>query len=66
MSNPKTMTAPEAPQHAEGSPAWVDLAKARLKAYSAQIERLKAENLNLKRTVKHMERRIMRSEHRDD
>jgi predicted RNase H-like nuclease (RuvC/YqgF family) len=61
-----TKTATEAPQSVEGSPAWVDLAKARLKAYSAQIDRLKAENLNLKRTVKHMERRILRSEHKDD
>ena len=59
-------TSPEAPQHAEGSPAWVDLAKARLTSYSTQIARLKTENLNLKRTIKQMERRILRSEHRDD
>jgi predicted RNase H-like nuclease (RuvC/YqgF family) len=64
MLDPKA--APEAPQHAEGSPAWVDLAKARLTSYSTQIARLKTENLNLKRTVKQMERRILRSEHRDD
>jgi uncharacterized protein (UPF0335 family) len=56
----------EAPQLAEGSPAWVALAKARLKAYSTQIERLKAENLNLKQTIKHMEKRIMRSDHQSD
>jgi len=64
MLDPKTL--PEPLQHAEGSPAWVDLTKARLTAYSTQITRLKAENLNLKRTVKQMERRILRSEHRDD
>ena len=64
MANPQI--APEALEPAEGSPAWVDLAKARLMAYSNQIARLKTENLNLKRTVKQMERRILRSEHRDD
>jgi predicted RNase H-like nuclease (RuvC/YqgF family) len=45
---------------------YIDLANSRLTAYSAQIERLKAENLNLKRTVRHMERRILRSEHEDE
>jgi predicted RNase H-like nuclease (RuvC/YqgF family) len=45
---------------------YIALANSRLTAYSAQIERLKAENLNLKRTVRHMERRILRSEHEDE
>jgi len=45
---------------------YIELANARLSAYSAQIERLKAENAQLKQTVRQMERRIMRSEHKDD
>jgi len=64
MSNPQTTNAAlQSPQEMQ---RYIDLANARLNAYSAQIERLKAENLNLKRTVKQMERRIMRSEHKDD
>jgi predicted RNase H-like nuclease (RuvC/YqgF family) len=48
------------------SSSTLELALARLRAYGAQIERLKEENLQLKRTVRQMERRIMRSEHKDD
>jgi predicted RNase H-like nuclease (RuvC/YqgF family) len=62
--NPQTTNA--APQDPQEMQRYIDLANARLTAYSAQIERLKAENLNLKRTVRHMERRILRSEHEDD
>jgi predicted RNase H-like nuclease (RuvC/YqgF family) len=64
MNNPQTTNAAlRSPQEMQ---RYIDLANARLSAYSAQIERLKAENLNLKRTVKQMERRILRSEHNDD
>ena len=64
MNSPQTTNAPlQSPQEMQ---RYVDLANARLTAYSAQIERLKAENLNLKRTVRQMERRIMRSEHKDE
>jgi len=62
--NPQTTNA--ALQDPQEMQRYIDLANARLTAYSAQIERLKAENLNLKRTVRHMERRILRSEHEDD
>ena len=55
-----------APQAPEVSSSTLELALARLKAYGAEIERLKTENLNLKRTVRQMERRILRSEHKDD
>jgi predicted RNase H-like nuclease (RuvC/YqgF family) len=64
MNSPQTTNA--APQSPEEMKRYIDLANARLSAYTAQIERLKAENLNLKRTVRQMERRIMRSEHKDD
>ena len=64
MSNLQTTNA--APQSPQEMQRYIDLANARLSAYSAQIERLKAENLNLKRTIKQMERRILRSEHKDD
>jgi predicted RNase H-like nuclease (RuvC/YqgF family) len=55
-----------APQSPEEMRRCIDLANARLTAYTAKIERLMAENLTLKRTVRQMERRIMRSEHKDD
>ena len=61
-SHKTTNAASQSPQEVQ---RYLDLASARLEAYSAQIERLKAENLNLKRTIKHMERRIMRSKHED-
>lgn len=62
--NPKTTNADI---QALGSPSsTLDLANARLRAYGTQIERLKAENQQLKQTVRQMERRIMRSEHKDD
>lgn len=53
-------------QAPEMSSSTLELALARLRAYGTQIERLKAENLQLKKTIRHMERRIMRSEHKDD
>jgi len=66
-SSPKSQqTTNAAQQDPQEMKRYIDLANARLSAYSTQIERLKAENLNLKRTVRHMERRILRSEHKDD
>jgi predicted RNase H-like nuclease (RuvC/YqgF family) len=66
-SSPKSQqTTNAAPQDPQEMQRYIDLANARLTAYRAQIDRLKAENLNLKRTVRHMERRILRSEHEDD
>ena len=66
-SLPKNQQATNAAPQAMGSPSsTLDLANARLRAYGAQIERLKAENLQLKKTIRHMERRILRSEHKDD
>ena len=58
---------PNKPKEGQKSEAsTLALAQASLTAYKAQIERLKAENANLKRTVRQMERRIMRSEHQDE
>lgn len=37
----------------------LELANARIQAFMSQIDRLKAENLKLKQTIKIMERRIM-------
>jgi len=44
----------------------LSLAKARESAHKSQIERLRQENKSLKNIVKLMERRILRSEHKDD
>jgi predicted RNase H-like nuclease (RuvC/YqgF family) len=65
-SSKSQQTTNAAPQAPEVSSSTLELALARLRAYGSEIERLKAENLNLKRTVRQMERRIMRSEHKDD
>ena len=65
-SSPRSQqTTNAAPQDPQEMQRYIDLANARLTAYTAQIERLKAENLNLKQTVRHMERRILRSEHEE-
>lgn len=64
MNNPEITSVGK--QIIESLQNTLSLAEAREKAHKTQIERLKAENMSLKRTIKHMERRIMRSEHKDD